>query len=148
MHKEAKVAEPLMISKEEVKEVLLGAQSVLLDLKFFDDESYRRYTGRGIEPTLDTLRYLQSIGKKTRIRIVVVPTINDSEEKLALYLEHLREVTCVDRVELLPFHTMGFFKYAELGIENSLANTPPLDAERKRQLQNYVDQKLKDMRGN
>lgn len=128
-----------------VKEVLAGAQSVLLDLKLPDDESYRRYTGRGIEPTLATLRFLHAIGKKTRIRIVIVPGINDREELLDRYLSLLRGVSCVERVELLAFHTMGFFKYRELEIENPLADTPPMSAERKRQLQAYVDERFRRM---
>lgn len=125
-----------------VKTVLQGAQSVLLDLKFWDDESYRRYTGQSIEHPLATLRYLNEIGKKTRIRIVVIPEINDREEILERYLAHLRGMTCVSGVELLAFHTMGFFKYEGLGISNPLAATPALEQDVKDRLQKFVNQSL------
>jgi len=130
-----------------VKAVLSGSQSVLLDLKFWDRESYLRYTGRDNTATLETLRYLNKIGKRTRIRIVVIPSINDREEILDRYLTHLRGMDCVTDVELLPFHTMGFFKYDELGIENPLANTSPLDGARKQALQDYVRRKFWETKG-
>ena len=122
-----------------VKEVLAGAQSILLDLKFPADEDYRRYTGRGIETVLETLSYLESIGKKTRIRTVIVPNLNDTEEILKQYTEIIKPFSCVYRYELLGFHTMGFYKYGELGIANPLADTHALESERLAQLQDYVN---------
>lgn len=130
-----------------VKTVLAGAQCVLLDLKFFDDEGYRRYTGRSIEPTLAMLHYLDEIGKRVRIRIVVVPSINDSEEILDRYLSLLQGIRCVERVELLAFHTMGFFKYEKLGIPNPLSDVSAMDLDRKRELQDYVNKKFENMKG-
>lgn len=123
-----------------VRNVLRGAQSILLDLKFPDEEQYRRYTGHGMAETLATLHFLNEIGKKTRIRIVVVPGINDREESLVAYLSCLRGMSCIDRIELLAFHTMGFFKYDSLAIPNPLADTPPLDGACLRQLQAFVNE--------
>ena len=128
---------------EAVKTLLAGAQGILLDLKFPDEESYRRYTGRGISETLAMLDYLESIGKETRIRIVVVPEINDSEDALERYLVHLRGKNCVSEVELLGFHTMGFHKYEALGIENRLSGTAALDPAKKDRLQASVNKKMK-----
>ena len=127
---------------EAVKTLLSGAQGILLDLKFPDEESYRRYTGRGISLTLAMLDYLESIGKKTRIRIVVVPGINDSEESLEAYIAHLRGKNCVSEVELLGFHTMGFHKYEALGIENRLSGTAALDPAKKDRLQAFVNAQM------
>ena len=129
-----------------VKEVLAGAQSVLLDLKFPDDEGYRTYTGRGIGDTLAMLDYLNAIGKKTCIRTVIVPDLNDREEILEKYLACLKGMTCVDRYQLLGFHTMGFFKYENLGLENPFADKKPLDPAVKQRLQTFVDEKIKENR--
>lgn len=127
---------------DSVREVLAASQSVILDLKFPTDGDYRRYTGRGIQPTLDTLRYLESIGKRTRIRTVIVPELNDHEEILGQYVEIVKQFSCVNRYELLAFHTMGFFKYERLGIENPLKDTPALVSDSLERLQKYVDGKL------
>jgi len=122
-----------------VRTVLVHAQSVLLDLKFWDEENYMRHAGRGMAQTLAMLDYLEEIGKPTRIRTVIVPGINDSEEILAQYLPHIRGKRCVTRYELLPFHTLGFFKYEGLGVENTLRDTPPMDRGRLASLQTFVD---------
>lgn len=128
---------------DSVKYVLQGAQHVILDLKFPDDEGYRKYTGRGIKNTLDMLDFLESIGKKTWIRTVVIPKINDSEEEISKYLEVIKDKKCIEKYQLLAFHTMGFFKYERLGVENKLADTPPLDPSIKDRLQAFADRKIK-----
>lgn len=126
-----------------VKEVLLNSQSVLLDLKFWDNESYIKYSGGEINTVLGTLRYLESIGKKTVIRTVIVPGINDSEEVLQKYIKLISGFSCVDKYELLGFHTMGFFKYEKLAIENKLISIPALTQKRKEELQTFVNNNLK-----
>ena len=128
---------------EAVKTLLSGAQSVLLDLKFPDEKRYQAYTGRSIAPTLAVLEYLDEIGVPTRIRIVVIPNLNDTEEVLEQYLVHLRGKACISEVELLGFHTMGFHKYEALGIENRLLGTSALDFARKEELQAFVNEKMK-----
>ncbi|MBE6607496.1 MAG: pyruvate formate lyase-activating protein [Ruminococcaceae bacterium] len=125
-----------------VKYVLKGADAVLLDLKFWDDESYLKYTGKSMENTLKTLDFLESINKPTVIRTVVIPEINDTREMIEKYLTHVRDKKCVRKYELLAFHTMGFFKYRELGIENRFADKAALDKSTKEELQHFVDSLL------
>lgn len=125
-----------------VKFVLKNAQTVLLDLKFPDNEGYLKYTGHTMEKTLNTLDFLESIGKPTRIRTVIIPDINDTEEELQKYIMHIKDKKCIYKYELLAFHTMGFFKYDELGIENPLKDTKPLDMNVRDRLQKFVNSKL------
>ena len=110
--------------------VLKNAAEVLLDLKFSSDALYKRYTGVGIENTLKTLDLLEENRIPTLLRTVVIPDINDTEEPILSYLPLVKGKRCIKKYELLPFHTMGFFKYERLGIENPLANTPALSRER------------------
>lgn len=133
---------------DDVKHVLAHAQTVLLDLKFWDDESYRHYTKHSRQQTVDMLDYLESIGHDVWVRTVVVPGINDSEEILERYLEVLKHYDCVKTYELLAFHTMGFFKYRESGIENPLKDTPALEPTKKDALQAFVDRRLAELRAN
>lgn len=122
-----------------VKYVLNNADTVLLDLKFWDNESYLKYTGKSMENTLKTLDFLESVNKTTIIRTVVIPEINDTREKLEKYLTHIKGKKCIKKYELLAFHTMGFFKYRELGIENKFADKDALDKAKKEELQSFVD---------
>lgn len=125
---------------QSVKNVLDHAETVILDLKFWDDESYRKYTGAGIDKTLKVLEYLESRGIDTWIRTVIIPQINDSEEYLEKYIRHLKGKKCIQKYELLPFHTMGFFKYESLGMENPLKNTKPQGSVK--ELQAFADSRL------
>ncbi len=122
-----------------VEYVLENAQCVILDLKFWDDDSYLKYTGHDMKNTLEILRYLNVMKKRTWIRTVIVPGINDSEEVLSKYIELIKDIECIEKYELLPFHTLGFFKYEQSGIENRLSNTPPLGADIKADLQKFID---------
>lgn len=122
-------------------EVLRGAQTVLLDLKFWDEDSYQKYTSSSLTPVLTLLDFLEEEGISVHLKTVIVPELNDREEILDRYLSLVSKYHCVQKYELLPFHTMGFFKYEELGIENPLIHTKALPPERWKSLQAYVDAK-------
>lgn len=119
------------------------SESVLLDLKFWDAASYEKYTGASIGKTLDYLRFLNSIGKNTVLRTVIVPGINDTPEILDRYLCLIDEFHCIKGYELLPFHTLGFHKYETMGIINPLAEKKACSQEIKNNLQLYMNQKRK-----
>ncbi len=125
---------------EERREMISMADHVILDLKFPSEEEYKKYTGASLAPVLDTLAFAVSQNKKIWVRTVVVPTINDSEEKMEKYLEVLSPYRDkIEKYELLPFHTMGFFKYEKLGMINPLAHYEALPMEKKDHLQDYID---------
>lgn len=125
---------------DSVKEALIGADMVLADLKFPTNDEMIKYTGRGLSHTLDALHFLSEKGKRFIIRTVVVPDINDNENKLSEYLT-LAEQFSPEYYELLPFHTMGFFKYEEKGTPNPLANTPPMDKKKLDELKSFLGKK-------
>ena len=128
---------------DETKKAIMNSELVILDLKFWDNDSYFKYTGKTMAKTLTTLYFLNAIQKRTWIRTVIVPGINDSKEVLDKYIEILKLYPFIEKYELLGFHTMGFFKYENLGIDNPLKDVPPMDQEKLKDLQNYVDSKLK-----
>ena len=125
---------------DSVKEALLGADMVLADLKFPTEEKMKKYTGRGLSHTLDALSFLSENKKRFIIRTVVVPSINDSEEALLEYLSVLERYS-PEYYELLPFHTMGFFKYEEKGEKNPLLHTPAMEKDRLLKLKNTLKEK-------
>ena len=125
------------------RELISGADHILLDLKFASEEEYRTYTGGSLGTVLATLAYAVSLKKRIWIRTVIVPTLNDTTEAMARYLNVLAPYRAsIERYELLPFHTMGFFKYEKLGIENPLSHLEALSPERRDELQTYINRHL------
>ena len=122
----------------EVKECIKNADMVILDIKFCDAESYKKYTGGEFTNFIEIGKYCSEIGKRLWLRTVVVPGINDSEEQIKKYAEFAKQFK-YEKYELLAFHTMGFFKYENLNIENPLINTKPLSKERLDELQKIID---------
>ena len=105
---------------------------VLLDVKSGDPDTYRRVTGRDLEPTLAFGRRLAKMphGPEVWIRFVLVPGLTDdidNVERVAEYAASLNEVMpgTVTRVEVLPFHQMGRDKWAALGRDYQLGDTQP-----------------------
>lgn len=130
------------IFDEKVKEVLEYTDLVLLDIKCIDKNVYKDLTKVELENTLKFLDYLKAIKKDVWIRHVVVPTITDNNElleKLADYLISYKEI--IKKVELLPYHTLGKFKYDELGMEYPLKDVEPLEKERLEEVKNIFIEK-------
>lgn len=123
----------------DVRAAVGGADLILLDLKFYTEEDYRRYTGGSLKRTLDFLDLAQRLGKRVQIRTVIVPQINDTEREVDRYLSIVKHATCIEKYELLAFHTMGFDKYRKAGIVNPLEGKQGLAAERLAALQRYAD---------
>jgi len=88
----------------------------LLDIKHIDDEAHRRLTGMGNAAPLAFAKYLSDHGKKMWIRHVLVPTVTDDVEALRRLRKFIDTLQTVEKVEVLPYHTMGKVKYKELGI--------------------------------
>lgn len=105
---------------------------VLLDVKSGDPDTYRRVTGRELEPTLEFGRRLAELphGPEVWVRFVLVPGLTDDEanvEAVAAYAASLNDIMpgTVTRVEVLPFHQMGRDKWDALGRDYQLGDTEP-----------------------
>lgn len=109
------------VFNEKVAKLLDLTDLVLLDIKHFDKQQYRKITGVPLDPTLEFMHYLQSIHKPMWIRYVLVPTLSDQEESLESLSKYLSQFTNIDKIELLPFHKMGEYKWKELGVPYELS---------------------------
>jgi len=98
---------------------------VLLDLKGWDPERHRKLTGMENGPTLEFARRLASLGKPVWIRFVLVPGLTDDPAEIAKIASFAGGLGNVKRVDVLPFHQMGQFKWKELGLEYALADVQP-----------------------
>ncbi|MFK0194799.1 pyruvate formate-lyase-activating protein [Kitasatospora sp. NPDC090308] len=104
--------------------LLADVDLVLLDVKSWDRELYRRVTGQPLEPTLDFARRLADLGKEVWVRFVLVPGLTDPAENVAGVAAFAASLGNVSRVDVLPFHQLGRAKWAALGREFTLADTP------------------------
>lgn len=115
---------------DKAKEVLEYVDLVLLDIKSIDPDVYRDLTKFEQEPTLKFAEYLKEKNIKTWIRHVIVPGITDDDENLAKLADYVKTLPNVELVELLPYHTLGEFKYDEMGLEYPLKGVEALSRER------------------
>ena len=104
------------IITEKTLSVLDYANLVLLDIKALDAELSKQVCGNDGRATLRFLDELQRRNIPTWIRHVVVPTLTDDDEKIKSLIEFLKPYSVVEKIEWLPYHTLGVFKYKELGI--------------------------------
>ena len=120
-------------SLEKHEKLLALTDLFLLDIKHIDDEKCKDLTGKGNQNTLDFARYLSDNGKKIWIRQVLVPGITDDEETLERTRAFIDTLSTVEKVEVLPYHTLGEVKYKNLGIEYPLqgVETPTRESVRR-----------------
>ncbi len=97
----------------------------LLDIKSFDPATYRSVTGVSLRPTLDFARRLSAMRRPAWIRFVLVPGVTDAPANVAGVADFVATLANVERVEVLPFHKMGEYKWAALGLPYTLEDIQP-----------------------
>jgi pyruvate formate lyase activating enzyme len=98
---------------------------VLLDIKTWDTERHRHLTGMDNGPTLDFARRLASRKRPIWVRFVLVPGLTDDDENVSQIANFAGSLGSVERVDVLPFHQMGRFKWNELKLNYTLNDVEP-----------------------
>jgi len=98
---------------------------LILDVKSINPVVYKDLTGVPLGPTLETLDLAQEMGVPVWARFVLVPGLTDDEADLRAMALHLRRFSNIEKIEVLPFHKLGEYKWAELGLRYELSDTPP-----------------------
>jgi pyruvate formate lyase activating enzyme len=114
---------PLIISKK----IIDIADMLLLDIKSYDTFMSATVTGSktALEMAKKTLEYCESINKPVWIRHVLVSYYTMNEKLLEDLAFYLKDFKCIKRVELLPFHKMGEYKWEQLNYDYKLKDVPP-----------------------
>ena len=112
------------VLNENVKTLLEYTDMVLLDFKYTNANDYLKYTGMEMGKAEEFLAYLEEKNKRTWLRYVVIPNLNDSNESIAKLFELKKQYSCIEKIELLPFRKLCLEKYDEMGIEFPLKDTP------------------------
>jgi pyruvate formate lyase activating enzyme len=98
---------------------------VMLDIKSWNPEKHKQLTGMDVGPTLDFARRLGALKRPMWLRYVLVPGLTDDPDDVAPIARFVADLGNVERVDVLPFHQMGRFKWHKLGLNYKLEQTPP-----------------------
>ncbi len=113
----------------------------MLDIKHIDSEKHKNLTAFDNNNILDMAKYLSDNGKDMWIRHVLVPGITNDEEDLKRLGEFVKSLNTVKRFEILPYHTLGVFKWKELGIKYTLDEVDPPTADEIKKAEEIMDTK-------
>lgn len=112
------------------EELMKYTDLLLLDLKEINPARHKDLTGFDNSNIIEMAKYLSEINKPVWIRHVLVPEHSDFDEDLDALGDFIDTLSNVDRVEILPYHTLGKFKWENLGIPYTLESISPPSAER------------------
>lgn len=121
---------------DDIERLLSVTDTVLLDIKHIDPVRHKALTGQDNAGIIALARRLSELGIRTWIRHVLVPGYTDDETSLRALNSFLRTLENIERIEILPYHTMGIYKWQKLGIPYRLEGVEPpthhavLEAER------------------
>lgn len=107
------------------QELMQVTDLFMLDIKEIDEEKHKKLTGCSNRNILDMASYLSEQGKAMWIRHVLVPGVTDDEEDLKRLRTFVESLKTVERFEILPYHTLGVFKWKELEIPYRLEDVDP-----------------------
>lgn len=122
----AKMKAAVWAQKQKVEQLMTVTDLVMLDIKHIDNAKHQKLTGHPNTNILAFAKYLDSIGKPVWIRHVVVPGITFDKTELTELGTFLKTLHNVEKLEVLPYHSMGKVKYDNLGMEYVLKDTPQL----------------------
>ncbi|RDU24774.1 pyruvate formate-lyase-activating protein [Anaerosacchariphilus polymeriproducens] len=119
-------------------ELLEYTDLVLFDVKHYIPEMFRKLTGGNFNIISNFLDALKKSGTPIWIRHVIVPGLTDTEEHIRRLKDYISGIPNVEKIELLPYHTLGAKKYEKMGIDYPLKDIEPMDKEETKKLQNMI----------
>ncbi|PTY38544.1 pyruvate formate lyase-activating enzyme 1, partial [Saccharospirillum sp. MSK14-1] len=113
------------VYSDEVKLMIDESDLIMVDIKHINDIKHHLLVGVSNQRTLRFVRHLADIGKKTRVRYVVVPGYSDDIEDVHALAQFLAPMENIEQLELLPYHNLGTHKWKALGLEYPLEGMEP-----------------------
>lgn len=113
------------VPQDSYESILRYVDLVLTDIKHMDDSEHRRLTGVSNQLILDNLRHISRLGIPMKVRLPLIPGLNDSPENLAATADFAKELKTLQSLDILPYHRLGETKWRQLGVEYSLGGLKP-----------------------
>ena len=126
------------VMNDEVSKLLDLTDYVLLDIKYTNEEQYKKYAGCSIQRPLDFLKILSEKNIPTVLRQVIIPTLNDTEENILRLKGIAEEYKNVEKIELLPFKKICTVKYEKEGKKFPFADIPTPTPDKMKELNNLL----------
>lgn len=111
--------------QQKLNELLSYTDLILLDLKHIDEKKHRKLTGKTNQHILQFARFLSKKNVPVWIRHVLVPTITDDPNDLRRLAAFIRTLNNVEKIEILPYHKLGVYKWKALGLKYPLEGIEP-----------------------
>jgi len=126
-------------NKKYLDEILKYTDLVILDIKAIDEDNYKKMTGKDMTMFNYFVDRLLENNNKIWLRQVIVPNINDTEEYIFKIKKYIKKFKNIEKIELLPYHTMGKEKYDKLNIKYRLTETLDMDKEKCKNLEELLN---------
>jgi len=126
-------------NKKYLDEILKYTDLVILDIKAIDEDNYKKMTGKDMTMFNYFVDRLLENNNKIWLRQVIVPNINDTEEHIFKLKKYIKKFKNIEKIELLPYHTMGKEKYDKLNIKYRLTETLDMDKEKCKNLEELLN---------
>ena len=121
-----------------IEKLMKVTDLVMLDIKHMEENEHQKLTAQSNQKILAFARYLDEIKQPVWIRHVVVPGITFEESSLTKVGVFLKTLSNVEKLEVLPYHTLGENKYENLGMEYPLKNVPQLSKEEAKEAEKII----------
>ncbi len=119
-------------------DILSVTDTILYDIKGLEEKKYREMTSAPLRVTQQFLAKAQEHCVNIWIRVVIVPGFHDTYEYMDELAEYIAPLNNIERIELLPYHTMGVNKYETIGKEYPLDGVPAMNKDTCMELQKYL----------
>lgn len=123
---------------ENYHELLDYCDLVILDVKELDSQKYNTLVAQSDEKFYEFVEVCKAKNTKLWLRQVIVPNYNDNKESVLKLKAFADTISNVEKIELLPYHTMAKKKYSELGIKYRLEDVPDMDKNECKKLEIYL----------
>lgn len=127
---------------KEINELMKYVDLILYDIKHIDSDEHKELVGIENNKILKMAEYLSNeLNKKLWIRIVYIPDITDKNNAFERYKEYIKTLRNIEKIEILPYHDLGVYKWKELGLQYKLNDVRIPTSEECKKIEEYMNRK-------